>query len=80
MYRKIEIAVDCANDQEREQVQAIAKDASTLLKLKAADVIALYPTIQKNSGLIATAIRSISKEGMKGVMRVVPMFIKNFKK
>lgn len=80
MYRKIEIAVDCANDQEREQVQAIAKDASTLLKLKAADVIALYPAIQKNSGLIATAIRSISKEGMKGVMRVVPMFIKNFKK
>lgn len=80
MYRSITIAVDCANDQEQAMVQQIAKDASETMRLKASDVIRFYPRYQKNSGLIISAIRAISQEGMKGVMRVVPALIKNFKK
>lgn len=80
MYRAITIAVDCANDQEQEVVQRIAKEASETMRLKASDVIRFYPIYQKNSGLIISAIRAISQEGMKGVMRVVPALIKNFKK
>lgn len=80
MYRSITIAVDCANDEEQKTVQAIAKDASETMKLKASDVIRFYPLYRKNSGLIISAIRAISQEGMKGVMRVVPNLIKNFKK
>lgn len=80
MYRSITIAVDCANDEEQKAVQAIAKDASETMKLKASDVIRFYPLYRKNSGLIISAIRAISQEGMKGVMRVVPNLIKNFKK
>ncbi|MBQ2007098.1 MAG: hypothetical protein II236_00265 [Alistipes sp.] len=80
MYRSINIAVDCANDEEQKTVQAIAKDASETMKLKASDVIRFYPLYRKNSGLIISAIRAISQEGMKGVMRVVPNLIKNFKK
>lgn len=80
MYRAITIAVDCANDQEQEAVQRIAKEASETMRLKASDVIRFYPIYQKNSGLIISAIRAISQEGMKGVMRVVPAFVKNFKK
>lgn len=80
MYRSITIAVDCANDEEQKAVQAIAKDASETMKLKASDVIRFYPLYRKNSGLIISAISAISHEGMKGVMRVVPNLIKNFKK
>lgn len=80
MYRSITIAVDCANDEEQKTVQAIAKDASETMKLKASDIIRFYPLYRKNSGLIISAIRAISQEGMKGVMRVVPNLIKNFKK
>lgn len=80
MYRSITIAVDCANDQEQAMVQQIAKDASETMRLKASDVIRFYPLYKKNSGLIISAIRAISQEGMKGVMRVVPALIKNFKK
>lgn len=61
-------------------VQQIAKDASETMRLKASDVIRFYPLYKKNSGLIISAIRAISQEGMKGVMRVVPALIKNFKK
>lgn len=80
MYRSITIAVDCATDEEQKAVQAIARDASETMKLKASDVIRFYPLYRKNSGLIISAIRAISQEGMKGVMRVVPNLIKNFKK
>ena len=80
MYRSITIAVDCATDEEQAMVQRIAKEASEIARLKASDVIGFYPMFAKNSGLITASIRAISKEGMKGVMRVVPYFIKNFKK
>lgn len=61
-------------------VQQIAKDASETMRLKASDVIRFYPIYRKNSSLIISAFQAISKEGMKGVMRVVPTLIKNFKK
>ena len=80
MYRKIEIAVDCANDQERDAVQRIAKEASGMLRLRASDLINAYPMIERNSSLIATAFRTISQEGMRGAMRIIPYIIKNFKK
>lgn len=80
MYRSITIAVDCATDQEQKMVQQIAKDASETMRLKASDVIRFYPIYRKNIGLIISAFRAISQEGMKGVMRVVPNLIKNFKK
>ena len=80
MYRAITIAVDCANDQEQEAVQRIAKELSETMRLKAADIMKFYPTYQKNSGIILPAIRAISKDGMSGVLRVVPALIKNFKK
>ena len=80
MYRAITIAVDCANDAEQQAVQKIAKDMSETLRLKASDIIGFYPVYAKNSGLISSSVRAISTEGMKGVMRSVPMILKNFKK
>lgn len=80
MYKKIIIAIDCDSEQEQATVQQIAKDASETMRIKASDVIKFYPMFQKNSGLIISAIRAISKEGVRGVARIVPMFIKNFKR
>lgn len=79
MYKKIIIAVDCETDKEQEIVQRIAKDASEMMRVKASDIIKFYPVFQKNSGLIVSAFRAISAEGMRGIARIVPMFIKNFK-
>ena len=80
MYRKIEIAVDCANDQERDAVQRIAKEGSGMLRLRASDLINAYPMIERNSALIAAAFRTISQEGMRGAIRIIPYIVNNFKK
>lgn len=75
-YRKIVIAVDCASDQEQQQVQAIAQEISQTFKLKAGDLIGVFPLIKQHRNLIYTVAKTISTEGKKGLMRLVPLLIK----
>lgn len=79
-YRKIFIAVDCANEQEVTATQAAAKRMSEIFQLRASDVLALSPLVEKNGNLIVTTIRTISREGMRGLARMVPYLLKNIKK
>lgn len=75
-YKKITIAVDCENEQEQQMVQVFAKDLSEILRLKAKDLIDIYPTLQKNKGLIFSVVNTISKEGKKGLFKIVPMLLR----
>lgn len=75
-YKKIIIAVDCENEQEQQMVQDIAKDLSETLRLKAKELINFYPFLQKNKGLLFAAIDTMSKEGKRGLLKLVPMLIK----
>ena len=79
-YRKIYMAIDCRSDEEAKQVQKIAEDLSMMFGLSASDIIAIYPYVKSNSGLIKTSIKTLSKEGMKGVGKVVSYLFANFKK
>jgi hypothetical protein len=79
-YRKIYIAVDCASEEEVQAVQVVAKEASQILRLQARDIIKIAPVAKKNSALIAKTIKTISSEGMKGIAKIIPYFISNFKK
>ena len=79
-YRKIYLAIDCRSDEDAQQVQKIAEDLSMMFSLSAKDIIALYPSIKSNSGLIKTSIKTLSREGFKGVGKVVSYMISNFKK
>lgn len=76
MYKKITIAVDCENEQEQQMVQVMAKELSETLRLNAKDLINFYPILQKHKGLIYTAINTISKEGKRGLLKLVPLIIK----
>lgn len=75
-YKKVIIAVDCENEQEQQMVQAMAKELSETLQLKAKDLINFYPVLQKNKGLIYTAMQIISKEGKKGLFKLIPLLMK----
>ncbi len=75
-YRKIYIAVFCDNEDEVSQVQKVAEDLSSTFRLSAKDLIGIHPLIKKNGQLIASAIRTIGKEGMPGVLKVVPQLMK----
>lgn len=79
-YRKIYVAIDCRSDDEAKQVQKIAEDLSMMFSLSASDIIAIYPSVKSNSGLIKTSIKTLSKDGMKGVGKVVSYLFANFKK
>lgn len=75
-YRKIVIAVDCASDQEQQKVQDIAQEVSQTFKIKASDLIGIYPLIKSHRNLLYTAVKTISSEGKKGLMKLVPLLIK----
>lgn len=75
-YKKIMLAVDCETEAEQQKVQEIAKELSGILQLKAKDLISFYPTLQKNKGLIFSVVNTISKEGKKGLFKIVPMLLK----
>lgn len=75
-YRKIVIAVDCANDQEQQLVQSIAQEVSQTFKPNAKDLIGFYPVIKQHKSLLYTAIKTISAEGKKGIVKLVPLLLK----
>ena len=75
-YKKVIIAIDCENEQEQQKVQEIAKDLSETLRLKARELISFYPFLQKNRGLIFAAMDTMSKEGKKGLIKLVPLLLK----
>ena len=75
-YKKVIIAVDCEDEQEQQKVQDIAKDISGTFRLKAKELIDFYPTLQKYKGLLYSAITSISREGKKGLLKLVPLLLK----
>lgn len=79
-YKKIYLAIDCRSDEETQKVQKIAEDLSMMFSLSAKDIIALYPAVKNNSGLIKTSIKTLSKEGIRGVGKVVSYMFANFKK
>lgn len=75
-YKKVIIAVDCDNEQEQQFVQAIAKEVSETFRLKAKELINFYPVLQKHKALLYTAITTISREGKKGIFKLVPLLMK----
>ena len=79
-YRKIYLAIDCRSDEDAQKVQKIAEDLSMMFGLSAKDIIALYPSIKANSGLIKTSLKTLSREGFKGVGKIVSYMIANFKR
>ena len=75
-YKKVILAVDCENEQEQQMVQTIAKELSELLHLKAKDLIEFYPILKTHRALIYNSINIISKEGKRGLLKLVPMLMK----
>ena len=79
-FRKIFIAVDCKNEAEVEAVQQFAKELSQVLQLKSSDILRLAPAIRKNRDLLVYTVRTIASDGIKGVMKIAPYFVSNFKR
>lgn len=68
MLRKIIIAVDCADDNERDRVQQIANEVSGMRLLTANRLIGIYPYVSAHRGDIAEIFGIVSRNGIKGIM------------
>ena len=75
-YRKVYIAIICEDDDEYAQVQKVAQDLSGTFRLSAKDLIKAYPMIRNNGVLIAKSMRTIAREGMSGIAKVIPQLLK----
>lgn len=76
MQRKIILVVDCADDKEKELVQGIANEISGTFNMKGSDLISFYPFVKKNKALLYSAVNTVSRDGKKGMMKLIPMLIK----
>lgn len=76
-HRKIIIAVDCDNDQQQAAVQQIAREISNTFQMSASDLISFYPFIKKHKALLYSAVKTVSKEGKRGVVKLIPMLLKS---
>ena len=76
-HRKIIIAVDCESDEQQQAVQDIAKELSSTFQMRATDLISFYPFVKKHKALLYTAVKTIVTEGKKGIVKIVPMLLKN---
>ena len=65
-YRKIYIAVDCADDAQKDRVQQIAQELSQL-GISGNDVEAIYPEFKKRRANIAEVVQYIRQNGPGGV-------------
>ena len=76
MQRKIILVVDCADDKEKEVVQGIANEISGTFNMKGSDLISFYPFVKKNKALLYSAVKTVARDGKKGMMKLIPMLIK----
>ena len=76
-YRKIIIAVDCDSDQEQQLVQSIAQEISSTFRISGKDLISFYPFVKQHKALLYSAVKTVAKDGKKGIMKLIPLLMKN---
>ena len=70
------MAVYCDSEEQLVAVQNVAKEFSSMFQIDAVDLLSFYPIIKKNRGLLREAAQTITKEGKKGAIRLIPALIK----
>lgn len=76
MFRKIVIAVDCENDEEQAAVQRIAQDVCQSFRLRGKDIVSVYPQVANNKQLLREVVSTISRDGKRGAISLIPKIIK----
>lgn len=68
--RKIYIAVECANDEQRDRVQRIAEEISSMRVFDGNMIEGVYPTLRAKQSQISGIIQHIKANGIQGVKSV----------
>lgn len=74
--RKIYMAVYCESDEQARAVQNVMKEFCSMFSVDAVTLLGIYPSIKNNRALIKDAAQTLTKEGKKGLIRLIPALIK----
>ena len=70
MLRKLNIAIDCADDAERDKVQKILEEFSGLRLLKGSTMIEAYPWVKVHQNELMKLFHMVAHEGVKSLVSV----------
>lgn len=70
MLRKLMIAIDCTNDEERDKVQKILEDFSALKLLSGKTLVGVYPWVKNHQSDLMKLFHLISSNGIKSIASV----------
>lgn len=68
--RKIILAVECENDQEKELVQQMANELSNMRVLKSKTIINMLPIFNNNRQELMQLFSMVSKDGVKSLLSI----------
>lgn len=68
--RKIYLAVECANDQERDAVQGIANELSNMRVMNANSIIKMMPLVEKHKAEFTQLFQMITRDGISSLMSI----------
>ena len=78
-FKRLNIAVNCKDENEQKQAQTTLDELSNILRLEASDLINYAPMVKKNQTIIRQIFTTISKGGIKSIASVIPLAMQ-FKK
>jgi hypothetical protein len=68
MYKKIFLAVDCADDAQRDEVQRIMNEVSNMRLFNASQILSAYPYFRLHQGELSQLFTMVSRGGVKSLM------------
>lgn len=68
--RKIYLAIECENDQERDMVQSLATEISEMRVLKGSSIINMIPVFNRNRQELVQLFSMVSNGGIKSLLSV----------
>jgi hypothetical protein len=68
MLRKLNIAIDCADDAQKEDVQRVLQDISGMGLLQGGQILAIYPFFKKHQRDIIQLFNLLTKNGPKAIL------------
>lgn len=68
MLRKLNIAIDCTDDQQRDQVQQVLAELGGMNLLSGAQILKIYPFFRAHQREITELFTMIAKDGPSAVV------------
>lgn len=70
MLKKVFLAIECADEAQRDELQPILNEISTMRVITAEQILKAWPMIKARQGEIRNLFSLVSNNGVKGLMSV----------